>query len=84
MKTVLTIDFTGLAKGLSIDETGLAEPDLAGVLPSVGDILVTTGWPGNDRLVLVCRSRRLTLAPLQDELHVHIVLDMAPPGSADR
>lgn len=82
MKVVLNIEFTGLAKGLSIDETALAEPDLAGVLPSVGDTLVIRDWPGNAPRALVCKRRRLDLTKEPGELHVHIALDMAPPAPA--
>ena len=83
MKTVLDIEFTGLAKGLSIDETTLAEPELAGVLPCVGDILVIRDWPGNEPRALLCTRRRLDLTHM-GELRVHMTLDMAPPGSAPR
>lgn len=84
MKTVLNIEFTGLAKGLSIDETCLAEPDLAGFLPSVGDTLVLRDWPGNaPTMALVCKRRRVDLTKLSEgELHVHIALDKAPPELA--
>lgn len=83
MKEMVHIEFTGLAAALARDASDLAEPDLAGFVPSVGDILELRDWPGNEVRRWVCRGRRLDLTQ-GGERHVHIQLDMAPPASAPR